>query len=200
VLQCQEIFKLFKSLNSQDFLGLDVIMTEELHLKNIAVVGAGNLGSLVIQSLITTKRFNITIISRSGSSSKFPTDPSVTIKQGDYGSSSFLSSAFAGQEAVILTLHHSAIPDLEITLIEAAAAAGVKWILPAEYGNDNANEDLIKFIPFNGKKTGPRIRIEELAKKHEGLKWIGVITNPWFGMVSSQQQKLCSSLLILYRV
>jgi saccharopine dehydrogenase-like NADP-dependent oxidoreductase len=165
-------------------------MTEETHLKNIAVVGAGNLGSLVIQSLIATKRFNITIISRSGSSSKFPTDPSVIIKQGDYGSPSFLSSAFAGQEAAILTLHHSAVPNLEITLIEAAAAGGVKWILPVEYGNDNANEDLVKLIPINEKKTGPRTRIEELAKKHEGLKWIGVITNPWFDMVNSQQQRL----------
>jgi len=165
-------------------------MAEGSYLKNIAVVGAGNLGSLVIQSLIATKRFNITIISRSGSSSKFPTDPSVTIKQGDYGSPLFLSSAFVGQDAVILTLHHSAIPDLEITLIEAAAAASVKWILPVEYGNDNANEDLIKLIPFNGKKTGPRIRIEELAKKYEGLKWISVITNPWFDMVNSQQQRL----------
>jgi len=54
-------------------------------------------------------------------------------------------------------------------------------------------------IPFNGKKTGPRSRIEELAKKHEGLKWIGVITNPWFEIVSSQQQRVCSNLLILYR-
>lgn len=200
MLQCQEVFELFKSSNSHDFLGLDIIMTEEPHLKNIAVVGAGNLGSLVIQSLIAVKRFNITIISRSGSSSKFPADPSVTIKQGNYGSPSFLSSAFAGQEAVIFTLHHSAIPDLEITLIEAAAAAGVKWILPVEFGNDNANEGLIKLIPFNGKKTGPRRRIEELAKKHEGLKWIGIITNPWFEMVSSQQQRVCSNLLILYRV
>ncbi len=104
------------------------------YIKNIAIVGAGgNLGSLVVNALLDAKRFNITIISRTGSESSFPTDPSITIKQGDYSSAGFLAEAFAGIEAAIFTLHWSAIPELEIKLIEAAAEAGVKWIVPSEY-------------------------------------------------------------------
>lgn len=104
------------------------------YIKNIAIVGAGgNLGSLITKALLEAKKFNITIISRAGSESSFPTDPSITVKQGDYISAEFLVGAFAGIEAAIFTLHWSAIPELEIKLVEAAAEAGVKWIVPAEY-------------------------------------------------------------------
>lgn len=96
-------------------------------IKNIAIVGAGgNLGSLVTKALLEAKKFNITIISRAESKSSLPADASITVKQGDYTSAEFLVEAFAGIEAAIFTLHWSAIPELEIKLIEAAAEAGVK--------------------------------------------------------------------------
>jgi hypothetical protein len=74
----------------------------------------------------------------------------------------------------------------QIKLIEAAGAAGaagVKWILPTEYGTDSANEEITKAVPFNSIKIAPRLRLEELTQTHEGLKWIGVITNIWFDFV-----------------
>jgi nucleoside-diphosphate-sugar epimerase len=155
-------------------------------IKNIALVGAsGNLGSLVLKNLVQSRKpFSITVLSRSGSKSAFPADPSITVKTGSYESASFLESAFAGIDAVILTLNHSAVPDAEIRLIEAAAAAGVKWIFPTEFGSDTGNEVMINAVPIHPIKVRVRGVIEDLAKKHEGLKWIGLVTNPWFDFVS----------------
>lgn len=79
---------------------------------------------------------------------------------------------------MVLALHFSAVPELEIKLIEAAAEAGVRWIVPTEFGSDNANEG-ISNVPINAAKVAPREKIEEL-----GLSWIGVVTNPWLDYVS----------------
>jgi hypothetical protein len=49
-----------------------------------------------------------------------------------------------GQEALIITMGIMASSDQQTRLIEAAAAAKVAWILPNEYGSDNANQTLSK--------------------------------------------------------
>jgi uncharacterized protein YbjT (DUF2867 family) len=158
------------------------------HIKNVALVGAsGNLGSLVLKSLLEAQRFNITIITRSDSTSKFPSDASITVKQGSYDSPEFLKSAFAGVEALVLALHRDAVPDTEIKLIEAATAVGVNWIFPTEFGSDTANEDLVNAVPVFPPKIAPRVKIQEL-----GSKWIGIVTNPWFELVSSSKRMTTS--------
>lgn len=154
-------------------------------IRNIALVGAGgNLGSLVLKHLLASKEaFKITIISRPDSSSIFPEDPSITVKAGSYDSDSFLKSAFSGNDAVVFALHYTAVPDMEIRLIEAAAAAGIKWIFPTEFGNDTDNEGMVDAVPIHPPKVRVRQVIEHLSKQHEGLKWAGLITNPWFDFV-----------------
>ena len=69
-------------------------------------------------------------------------------------------------------------------LIEAAARAGVKWILPTEYAGDGLNEEMVEAVPLFHPKRAARRQIEELIKEHEGLRWIGVATNPWLEAVS----------------
>lgn len=68
-------------------------------------------------------------------------------------------------------------------LIDAAAKAGVKWILPTEYAGDGMNEKLVDAVPLFHPKRNARKQVDELAKTHEGLKWIGVATNPWMEFV-----------------
>jgi uncharacterized protein YbjT (DUF2867 family) len=134
--------------------------------------------------LAETKNFSITAVSRNPPSTAFPTSSTLTIKTGDYTSPSFLSEIFVNQDAVIFTLHWTAVPDLEIRMIEAAAEAGVKWILPVEFGGDNTNKRLEGAVPIYAAKREPREKIEELSGKYEGLKGIGIVTNPWFDFVS----------------
>lgn len=74
-------------------------------------------------------------------------------------------------------------------LIEAAARAGVEWILPTEYAHDGLNEGMRRRLEGWGlgalEKSGVRVRVEELAGTCKGVKWIGVATNPWPEFVCS---------------
>lgn len=72
----------------------------------------------------------------------------------------------------------------QATLINAAAQAGVKWILPTEYAGDGLNEALVDAVPLFHPKRAARKQVEALAERYEGVKWIGVATNPWMEFVS----------------
>ena len=65
-------------------------------------------------------------------------------------------------------------PDYQTQLIEAAAAAGVKWILPNEWGSDTAHEGQ-SANPVHAPKAAYRKRIGEL-----GVSWIAVVTGQWY--------------------
>jgi uncharacterized protein YbjT (DUF2867 family) len=147
-------------------------------IHNVALVGAtGNLGKYVLKHLLSSpKQLNITVLTRSASSLQI--DPSVVIKEVDYDSPESLKAGLTGIDALIIVLNIGSIPDTEYKLIEAAAATGVKWILPTEFGGDNANEE-IRALPISAVKTGVRERIEEL-----GMKWAGLTSGPWLDWVS----------------
>lgn len=81
---------------------------------------------------------------------------------------------------------------IQLQLIDAAADAGIKWILPTEYGSDNSNKALNEMVPLSAMKAEPRQRIEDAAKTHPGLSWIGVVTNPWFDYVGH-----CSDMVLM---
>ena len=95
----------------------------------------------------------------------------------------------------MLMLGFEAIPQQEIELIEAAIEAGVTYILPTEFGADNANTELANMVPINAAKTAVRTRVEELGKK-TGAGWIGVSNNAWFDYVSSHIIERISSSAI----
>ena len=94
-------------------------------IKNVAVVGAsGNIGSAITSALLD-HGFNVTAITRTDSKSTFP--PSLKVLKGDYDDSNFLQSSLKGQDAFVITLGVSSGHDTQTKLINAAAAAGVKW-------------------------------------------------------------------------
>lgn len=138
---------------------------------------------MILQSLLSANRFTITAITRSGASSTFPKDDSLTVLKGDYDNLAFLFSALSDQDALVLVLGGTALVQPQTRIIEAAVEAGVKWILPTEYGTDSAHEGITKAVPLNSMKVPARLRLEELARKHEGLGWIGVVTGLWFDYV-----------------
>jgi hypothetical protein len=105
----------------------------------------------------------------------------LTVKSGSLTDQAFLADAFAGQDVAMFALHFMAI-GAEAGLCEAAAKAGVKWIVPNEYAADGLNEAMVDSVPVFQPKRKTRQYIEELSKTHEGLKWIGVATNPFFEM------------------
>ncbi|KAK5706992.1 hypothetical protein LTR17_021079 [Elasticomyces elasticus] len=154
-------------------------MADSNQIKNIAIVGAsGQVGSSVLKHLLESpKGFNITVITRTDSQATFPS--SVTVKKGTYDDTKFMEDAFKGQDAAIFALHYSA-QAAQDSMLDAAAKAGVKWLIPNEYAGDGMNEAMMKAAPAFAPKLQSRKHIEELSKTYEGVKWIGVTTNPFF--------------------
>lgn len=89
-------------------------------------------------------------------------------------------------DAAIFALNFMAMSEQK-TLIDAAAKAGVEWILPTEYAGDGLNEAMVESVPLFHPKREARRQVEALAgrKECEGVKWIGVATGPWTEFVSS---------------
>ncbi|KAK6227399.1 hypothetical protein QIS74_00954 [Colletotrichum tabaci] len=142
--------------------------------RKIAIVGAsGNIGGLTLNALREKGIHAITVLTRAGSSATFPSD--VTVKQGDYSDESFLVSAFRGQDVVVLQLGFDSFMTGQAPLIRAAAKAGVKWVLPTEFGSDPAPSKLLDANPLVSGKKQFRDLVEEL-----GMSWIAVVNNPWF--------------------
>ena len=134
-------------------------------------------GSQITKYALETGLFNLTAISREGSTSTFL--EGVAVKKGDYASSEFLESALKGQDVLVITLNIMASPDIQTNFIRAAAQAGVPWILPNEYGQDGANEELNKAVSILASKKKYRDLIEELGTS----SWIGVGSNLWIDYV-----------------
>ncbi|OAL43132.1 NAD(P)-binding protein [Pyrenochaeta sp. DS3sAY3a] len=145
---------------------------------NIAIVGAtGTIGSVTLEALSKAGQHKITPISRNESNATFPSG--LEVKKGDYGSESFLKSALSGKDVLILQLGIFGYEN-QTAFIHAAAKAGVKYVLPTEFGSD-PYAPFVKGFPMLAAKKKYRDLIEEL-----GMSWIAVVNNPWFDWSLSQ--------------
>ncbi|KAK9415705.1 putative Bifunctional pinoresinol-lariciresinol reductase [Seiridium unicorne] len=144
-------------------------------IKNVALVGAtGNLGPSVLEALLKTKDFNITVLKRAESKSKLPA--SVKVKVVDFEDEASLVAALKGQDAVVSTLGTPGFA-LQTRLIDAAASAGVKRFIPSEFGSDTANPKNSKLPVFQ-----PKIQVDEYLQKKfpkTGLTYTFVHNGPF---------------------
>ncbi|KAF7624917.1 putative oxidoreductase CipA-like protein [Aspergillus flavus] len=106
-------------------------------IRNVAIAGAsGDLGTPVLNALIESNKFNITVLTRHSSKAQFPS--TVRVIPVDYNSIPELTTALNNQDAIISTLT-TAAADVQHTLIDAAITAGVKRFIPSEFGADTGN-------------------------------------------------------------
>jgi uncharacterized protein YbjT (DUF2867 family) len=151
------------------------MLSQQLHQsRNIAMVGAtGTVGSVTLSALLNANIHTITTITRTESSAQFPSG--VKVQKGDYLDHSWLVSALKGQDVLIMQLNmYPVAMDSQIMLIEAAAEAGVRWVLPTEFGSD-INSPLATEFPMMAMKK----KYRELIEK-KGMNWVAVVNNPWF--------------------
>jgi len=134
------------------------------------------------------------VVTRTDSNATFPS--SVTVHKGHYSDAEFLANAFKDQDVVLFALHFMA-QGAQNGMIDAAAKAGVKWIVPNEYAGDGLNEDMMNASAVFSQKVQSRKHVEELSETHEGLKWIGVATNPFFESVCLSSCQPITVLLTL---
>jgi hypothetical protein len=93
----------------------------------------------------------------------------------DYTKAS-LVSALKDQDAVVSFLGSPAMGEAQLSLIDAAAKAGVKRFISSEFGHNTDSEKVIRVLPVLG---GKRSTIA-LIKSHPRLTWTAVITGLFF--------------------
>ncbi|KAK9342703.1 hypothetical protein V1522DRAFT_280452 [Lipomyces starkeyi] len=144
--------------------------------QNIAVVGAGgNLGPFTIKALVA-ENFNVTVLSRASSQATFPA--SVRVLKGEY-TPEFFVSALKGQDAVVMTVSSSALAE-QRAIIEAAAVAGIKRIIPSEFGSDTMNPLVVHAVPVFQGKVEIVDYLKLVSAKNPQLTWTAIINGPFF--------------------
>ena len=130
-------------------------------IKNVAIAGAaGSLGSVVFKQLVNSGKYNVRVLRRLGSQSKYP--PGTDVADVDFESVDSLKAALAGQDAVVATLATESI-GAQKTLIDASIAAGVKRFLPSDFGS-NLDNPKTRALPVYTQKVQIQDYLAEKAK------------------------------------
>ncbi|KAG9659230.1 NAD(P)-binding protein, partial [Aureobasidium melanogenum] len=116
-------------------------------ISKVAIVGAtGNMGKHTIAELQRSNKHSITALTRKGSNISLSS--SINVIEVDYDSIENLTSALQNQDLLMITLAVDAPPHIHPNLVSAAAAAGVKYVIPNAYGFDFTNPAINADIPF----------------------------------------------------
>lgn len=123
--------------------------------------------------------FDVTVITREQSTAVFPSN--VEVVKTEYTVDK-LTKVLNGQDAVLCLINPGAL-NVESLVIDAAAAARVKWFIPSEFGHNTMDERVLETLPpLKGKVK----LISQLREKEEqGLHWTGIVTGLFFDWVSS---------------
>jgi uncharacterized protein YbjT (DUF2867 family) len=147
-------------------------------IKHVAIAGgSGHLGSVVFRKLVECGKFNVRVLRRAGSTSKFP--ESTDVVDVDFDSLESLQSALAGQQAVVSTLGASGIGQQGL-LVDAAVNAGVSRFLPSEFGSDLDNPKTRQLPVYVAKVKVEDYLIEKA--KTTGLTYTFVYNNAFLDL------------------
>ncbi|RDW87003.1 aromatic alcohol reductase [Aspergillus mulundensis] len=143
-------------------------------IERVAIVGAGGtIGSHITSALLKTGRHTITALTRKNSTNKLP--PGVLIAPIDYNKPSTLTTALQNQDILIITLSPTTPKDTHAKLVQAAAHAGIRYIIPNAYGADIENVKLGEETLLGPVGAAQRAQINDL-----GMHWIAVCTGFWY--------------------
>ncbi|RAH39889.1 aromatic alcohol reductase [Aspergillus brunneoviolaceus CBS 621.78] len=143
-------------------------------IERVAIVGAGGtIGSHIAQALLDTGRHTVTAISRKDSDNKVP--DGVRVASVDYNDEATTVAALRGQQFLIITMAPTAPRDTHSKLVQAAAKAGIPYVMPNGYAGD------IEDIQF-GEDTllGPIARAHRDEIERLGMQWITVCCGFWY--------------------
>jgi hypothetical protein len=94
----------------------------------------------------------------------------------DYNQPQTLIDALKGQDVLVITMNTRAPGDSQIKLVEAAAAAGVPYVIPSDWCPPMTNEQFADDMLLGPNERAVRKRVEELGKS----SWIAFITSFWY--------------------
>jgi uncharacterized protein YbjT (DUF2867 family) len=130
--------------------------------KTVTIVGAsGSLGKPVLARLLESKNLKVRALTRASSKATYPSG--VETVEVDFSSVESLTKALQGQDVLLSTLASTALGD-QIKIIDAAIAAGVKRIIPSEFGSDVSVPQVAK-LPVFAAKVQVREYLEKKASE-----------------------------------
>lgn len=151
--------------------------------KNITIAGAnGSVGAPILKALLAEPSFNVTILSRATSSTTFPAGVPVR-KVSDAYTVEELKEAFKDQDAVVVALNTTSVTkdDLAFRIIDGAVAAGVKRLIPSEFGNNNLDPRARSLVPVYDLKGNMLEYLIKRAKEPDNvLTWTSIACGSWY--------------------
>ncbi|KAI1751652.1 NmrA-like family protein [Xylaria castorea] len=149
-------------------------------IKKVAIIGAGGNFGAPITSALGSAGFDVTVISRPGSTSTFPTGLPVICL--DYSDVRALENALAGQDAVVCVVGPGAIGAAK-GMVDAAARAGVRRYIINDFGWGINKKSLPEFKLIGESRQVAWDCAKEYARRDEGKEngftWTGItIGNP----------------------
>lgn len=144
------------------------------YLQNVAVVGgSGRQGQPIVDELLKTGKHQVTVLTRNAGGTFSPGVKPVIV---DYNDPATLIEALTGQDALVVTMNTTAPKDTNMKLIEAAAKAGVQWLIPDEWGVDTTDIEFGKQVLLGPAKVAARELIEKLGVS----SWTAVACGYWY--------------------
>ncbi|PWY96169.1 NAD(P)-binding protein [Aspergillus sclerotioniger CBS 115572] len=143
-------------------------------IEKVAIVGAGGtIGSHITRALLQTGKHTVTALSRKDSGNKLPSG--VHIAPVDYNDESTIISALKDHQFLIITMAPTAPRDTHSKLVQAAAKAGIPYIMPNSYAGDIENVSL-------GVDTilGPIAQASREEINSLGMQWVSVCCGFWY--------------------
>lgn len=134
----------------------------------------GSVGKFIVDALLKTGKHNVTAITRVDSKAVMP--QGVKVAKVNYSEQSSLVAALKGQDVLIVTMSVQAPRETQVQLNEAAAAAGVPYIIPNNWGGDHANEKLGDETLLGPANRAVLKNIQALGKS----AWISIVSNFWY--------------------
>ncbi|OLN85461.1 Quinone oxidoreductase 2-like protein 2 [Colletotrichum chlorophyti] len=144
-------------------------------IQKVAIVGAGGtLGGFITRELLKGGNHTVTAITRHNSDSKLP--EGVVVAKINYDDESTIVRALEGQEYLIITTKTMVPQDVHTKLVNAAAKAGVPYVMPNAWGPDPKNELLMNDILFDSVSKGAVQEIEALGVSD----WVIMSCGYWY--------------------
>ncbi|MCJ1306922.1 hypothetical protein MMC25_000566 [Agyrium rufum] len=145
-------------------------------IERVTIVGAGGMqGRYITAELLKTGKNTITALTRPDSTTKIP-DGLHHVTKVDFDDEASLVKALQGQQFLVITMSVLAPPETESKLIQAAAKAGVPYVMPNCYGLDVYNDGLVEDIA-SSKVVRDRCNEIEVAGSSS---WIALVCGLWY--------------------
>lgn len=148
-------------------------------IKNVVVAGGtGALGTPIVEDLVKNG-FNVTLLTREGSTSKVPAGVAA-VKAVDYKSVDSIKAALEGQHAVVSALGSFAIGEQRPLVDAAAATSSIVRFIPSEFGINTRKTPGTTIGAILAAKTELVDHLTELTKTNPTLKWTGISNGHFF--------------------